>query len=350
MGVRLLCRRTFPYFLLGRNSPGNPCYIYQCFTHSNRSIIVQPKGSILPVARTHSHTPSRAEGAPTRTVRAGSRPRAHAASARPSASASTRTGRHAADRSARILEFDRLAHAERGRQDAPEQGAAETEQRHARLHKLQRQMRHRKADRAFSSQMPAAAADEAADAPRPGVYKGEMGRSQRKSAHMQAKASPGSVPGRIAGAFPFSFGILRRSRAARMSALVCACLILACAFVYPAAKDCYTALRTQDQAAAEYQAILDRNAQIKDRVALLSTDEGMEDLARSEYGYVKSGDNAVKVAGISSGSIAAEAENDPANIASGSVPAPTTWYSPVLDVLFGYQNGTTASDSSSGTS
>lgn len=208
-------------------------------------------------------------------------------------------------------------------------------------------LRHRKVDREFERHVPASDnvdAGQGEGAPRAGVYKGEMGRSQRKSARMQADAAANGKKG-FSLPLHFSLGTFRNSRPARISALVCACLILACAFVYPSAKDAYVAVRNQDQAQAEYQAILSRNDEIQNRVNLLKTDEGMEDLARSEYGYVFANENAVKVIGLSSKSIAADAENQTAAVASGSVPAPDTWYSPFLDKFFGYENGASSSSS-----
>ena len=228
-----------------------------------------------------------------------------------------------------------------GRQDTPEGDGRPF------FEELKRTLRHRKADREFESQAPASDKVDGVpgeDAPRAGVYKGEMGRSQRKSARMQADRASAAEKG-FSLPFHISLDTFRNSRPARISALVCACLILACAFVYPSAKDAYVAIRNQDQAQAEYQAILSRNDEIQNRVNLLKTDEGMEDLARSEYGYVFANENAVKVIGLSSKSIAADAENQTAAVASGSVPAPDTWYSPFLDKFFGYNNGASSSSS-----
>lgn len=149
-----------------------------------------------------------------------------------------------------------------------------------------------------------------------------------------------------------SFDWLRASRPAQVSTIVCACLILGCAFVYPSAKDAYTAVRNADQAEAEYQAVLNRNDEIQSRIDTLKTDEGIEDLARNSYGYVMSGEHSVRVSGLGDQSIAADAENQTPAIAAGSVAPPETWYSPVLDVVFGYtpDNATTTADDSSDSS
>jgi cell division protein FtsB len=282
---------------------------------------------------------------------AGSRPSAHAAtrSARPAASrfAADRNEGTSASREGR--ESREVREAREGRRHPASHAAgAHEEDAPTFFGELKRSLRHRKADREFESHVPASAQENAAEhasTPRAGVYKGEMGRTQRKSARMQAEATSNGKKKRFALPFHISLGSFRNSRPARISALVCACLILACAFVYPSAKDAYTAIRNQDQAQAEYQAILSRNDEIQNRINLLKTDEGMEDLARSEYGYVYANENAVKVIGLGSQSIAADAENQTAAIASGSVPAPDTWYSPFLDKFFGYDNGTSSSSS-----
>lgn len=300
----------------------------------------------LSSSRRGTHSAAQA-GTPQTDMRSASgRPSAHAAarSVRPSVSVGRSTMHSTARREA-------AASCREGRQRTPSHAAGsparQEESAPTFFSELKRSLRHRKADREFESHVPASAeadAVERASAPRAGVYKGEMGRSQRKSARMQAEASSGSKE-RFALPFHISLDSLRHSRPVCISALVCACLILACAFVYPSAKDAYTAIRNQDQAQAEYEAVLARNDEIQNRINLLKTDEGMEDLARSEYGYVFSNENAVKVIGLGSKSIAADAENQTAAVASGSVSAPDTWYSPFLDKFFGYTNGASSSSS-----
>lgn len=191
------------------------------------------------------------------------------------------------------------------------------------------------------------------------AHRASSGAAKRASASEEASATQSarkrdSQSGKDAKKHTFhvSFDWIRSSRPAQISAVVCACLILGCAFVYPSAKDAYTAVRNADQAQAEYQAVVDRNNEIQSRIDTLKTDEGIEDLARNSYGYVMEGENSVRVAGLGSQSIAADAENQTPAVAAGSVAPPTTWYSPVLDVVFGYtpDNATTSASSSSGDS
>lgn len=202
-----------------------------------------------------------------------------------------------------------------------------------RIGKMRHDRRHKKADREFTRTVSGDSAPTGEGAPRPGLYKGEMGRNHRKAARMQAAPQ-------VKKAFRGGFSLAgwRDSPHFSTSLVVVVCIVMACGFIYPAAKDCYTAVRQQAQITAEYQAIQDRNAEIQGRIENLSTAEGIEDKAHEDYGWVKSGENSVSVATGGTTSIASDADNQTAAVATGSVPAPTTWYSPALDLLFGYSS------------
>jgi len=115
---------------------------------------------------------------------------------------------------------------------------------------------------------------------------------------------------------------------------IAVCLILAALIIYPNAKSCYTAWRDNQNVNAEYTAVQSRNDTIQTRVNDLSTDEGIEDRAREEYGWVKSGENAVNVTGVN----ADEATSVlPKTVEQGSVTADTDWFIDELDAFFGYE-------------
>ena len=116
--------------------------------------------------------------------------------------------------------------------------------------------------------------------------------------------------------------------------MVAACLVLSCVFLYPAAKQYYTTVREHDQLQAEYEALQQRNATIQAEVDSLSTEAGIEDRARKEFGWVKEGENAANVYGLDT--YEDESTYNKA-VTPGSVEAPDTWYSPVLDILFGVE-------------
>lgn len=219
--------------------------------------------------------------------------------------------------------------------DSDEPDEPDFDAREARAEARKRSRSKAKAERRYRKQYgaaDAAAADAAgADAgPRAAVYTGRMGAKQRQATRMQRdEAQPAARRGgraRAAG----------RRRALPIVATVFACLLFACAFLYPAAKQYYTALRTNDQLQAEYDALLERNELLSDEIDVLSSDSGVEQAAREELGWVMDGETSGAVEGLEQ-----VAEEDvgtiPASISSGSVEMPSTWYSAVLDPIFGVE-------------
>lgn len=187
-----------------------------------------------------------------------------------------------------------------------------------------------KAERRFTQQYGGSDAGKAAAeaaGPRAAVYKGEMGSKHKRAAQMQNTGeSARSARGASA----------KKSRAFHpallASAAVAACLLFGCVFLYGPAKTYYQEVRECDRLEAEYAALQQRNDAIQDEVDALSTDAGIEDKARSEFGWVKEGENAVSVSGLD----VEEESNFTANIVPGSVEAPDTWYS-FLDPIFGVE-------------
>lgn len=116
--------------------------------------------------------------------------------------------------------------------------------------------------------------------------------------------------------------------------MIIGCLALSGAFLYPAAQQYYLTVREHDRIEAEYQLVQERNDDIRSQVELLSSEEGIEDRARQEFGWVKEGENSVKVHGLETEE---ESVTYSKNISAGSVEAPPTWYSPMLDVIFGVE-------------
>lgn len=108
-------------------------------------------------------------------------------------------------------------------------------------------------------------------------------------------------------------------------------LLVVGVFLYPTARTYYQTVREHDRLQAELTAIIQRNAKMAEKIAVLQTDEGIIREAREQLGWVERGENAVLVYGTG---IEPEPDVD-ADIISGSVKAPVTWYSPVLDVIFG---------------
>ena len=125
-----------------------------------------------------------------------------------------------------------------------------------------------------------------------------------------------------------------RSHVARAAILLLLFIVIGAAFLFPAARDYYVAVREQARIEAAYEVAAQRTAALEADVAALSTDAGIEDRAREEYGWVKPGENAVIVTGLQQASQPTQTATQVPTV--DSVTAPETWYSPVLDRVFGY--------------
>lgn len=203
----------------------------------------------------------------------------------------------------------------------------------AKLAKARHDARHKRAERDFEMQVPQDRSSQEQEAPRAGVYRGEMGRNQKRAQRMQGSKFGFSLPFSLP-----SFGKSVGTSRVLVSVAMTVCLLMVGAyFVYWPAQDYYVTMRENAQMAAELEAINNRNDEISQRVDLLSTDAGVEDKLRNDFGWVNEGENAVRVSREGSSEINTSAAERSADVVSGSVPAPDTWYSGVLDKVFGYQ-------------
>lgn len=221
-------------------------------------------------------------------------------------------------------------------EDRVEEPAEEeiVERRMSRLEKLKKSRSKNKAERAFTKQFGDSRQkpDASTAGPRAAVYKGEMGAKHRQAARMQNTESSQASAKR---GFSFSsLASLKSSPKFIASAAVVVCLALSCVFLYPTAQQYYHAVRERDQLAAEYAALEERNGVLQSDVASLQTAAGIEDRAHEQFGWVKKGEETAVVRGLD---IEDDSSSFQANIASGSIEAPETWYSPFLDALFGVE-------------
>lgn len=195
----------------------------------------------------------------------------------------------------------------------------------------------RNAERAFDKAYGGsdAAAAGGAGGPRAALYTGKMGASQKKANRIQAQG--GSKAG--LGGFslpsinlPQVFHTFKRNTAAVACALAAVMLV---GSIYTPAQQYYQQIRERDRLSAEYEAVQERNAELQSTVDWLGTDEGLEDRAHAEFGFINQDEKTASVIGI-------EVDNTPefhANVTPGSIPAPETWYSGFLDALFLYDRG-----------
>lgn len=197
-----------------------------------------------------------------------------------------------------------------------------------------------KAEKMFARQFAGSGAASEAG-PRAAVYKGEMGK-----AHKRAFAEMGGTQRERGASSRSDSAQAKKLRSVTASRLAIAagclvCIAVMALFLYPTARQVYIESRNEDRLQAEYDALIARNDAMQDRIDYLKTDEGIEDAARQQLGWVKEGETAVVVEGLSEDASSADSGVN-VQIMNGSVPAPQTWYSPVLDVVFGYSDPATA--------
>ncbi len=172
--------------------------------------------------------------------------------------------------------------------------------------------------------------------PRAAVYKGEMGSKQKKSTKMQSKGTAGSlVKGLGARISTMNATAAKRVQFSRkLKGALTGVLVIAIAGVmlYGPAQEYYKQMRETDRLYAEYEAVSHRTDTLQTTIDSLQTEEGIEDKARTDLGYVKRDEQAASVKGIT----VVDDREFSSNIAPGSIPAPETWYSPFLDPFFGY--------------
>lgn len=201
----------------------------------------------------------------------------------------------------------------------------------SRFGKKRRQRAKERAGRAYYRQYEAGKPSDASQAgPRAAVYKGEMGSSHRRSSRMQQKGS--GVSGRVK--MPEAKAPFFTRAPFIVTCATVLCLGLGATFLYGPAQQLYQDIRERDRLAAEYEAVTERNAAIEASVDALSTEAGIEDAARTQLGWVHEGEHAVSVSGLDEKDEASEFRG---NIVSEDITAPDTWYSDLLDPLFGVE-------------
>ena len=211
------------------------------------------------------------------------------------------------------------------------------DRRAARRRAKSKQKAKAKAEQQFRRQFGDDAGASSEGGTRAAVYKGEMGAKQRRASRMQEKASPAmSIKGAVSG---FSLKGLLQSRRFVICSAVAVCLIAAGVFLYSPLKNYYCNVREHDRLALEYQAVTDRNDKLQSEVNSLQTDDGVKARAHEQLGWVEKGEESANVTGLNLEDSSSDGEVVVANVSSDSIKAPATWYSPLLDRVFGYEKG-----------
>lgn len=205
----------------------------------------------------------------------------------------------------------------------------------AKIRKAKRSKAKERAGKKFASQYGGdSSSADASAGPRAAVYKAEMGNQHKRAARLQDEGpgAPKSVRSASAGK-PSGLRRVVSSKAFVALCGIAACLAFCCLFLYTPAQQYYQELRERDRLELEYAAVQERNDNLEASVDYLSTDKGVEDQAREEFGWVKDGEHAVSVSGVE----VEEESNFTANVLSSDIKPPDTWYSGILDPFFGVE-------------
>lgn len=177
-------------------------------------------------------------------------------------------------------------------------------------------------------------------APRAAVYTGKLGKKSKKAIKIQAN---NSQSGSLDKASKFAKKNTKSNTLEKISSVnifakvgifMVATIVLVCIFCYQPAKICYTQIRNTEKAEAELALVQARSEKLSANVSALKTDEGIEDKAKDDYGYVKQGEGAAHVSGIETQDSTKLLEY----VDSNKVTAPDTAISKILDPIFGYDN------------
>ena len=215
-----------------------------------------------------------------------------------------------------------------------EQDVEELDKKKSLAHRMRSAKAERQFNRTFGKEDASKAAPE--EGSRPALYKMQMGKSHKRSSRMQNPAASkkrSGLSGRLAGLFAIFDP--RSPRFSSRALIACATAVLAVVMLYQPVANYYQEIRAQQQLEAEYAVVSDYYSSLKSEVEYLNTKEGREEYVHQELGWVKPGEHVATVEGLEprdgtskTGSITSDLSN--------AVPTPQTWYSPVLDVVLGY--------------
>ncbi len=192
-------------------------------------------------------------------------------------------------------------------------------------------------EKTYGAGAPGSSAAQAAQAaesagPRAAVYEGKMGSSHKKSSKMQMKGAGNVLKGMGSKVSVPKIKLSDFTKRLGRVVAVVAVFALFAVMLYGPAQQYYQQMRETDRLQAEYAAVATRTDALQSTIDTLSSEEGIEDKAHTDLGYVKKNEESATVKGLN---LVNETEFT-SNVAPGSVPAPDTWYSPVLDILFDY--------------
>lgn len=135
------------------------------------------------------------------------------------------------------------------------------------------------------------------------------------------------------GSSPEKRKVARDNSGAKRVAIVALCLfVLAIAILYPMGRTYYQTMRTEQRLQAQLDAVNERNEAVSAENEALQTQEGIENQAREDLGWVKEGEEGAIV--TNEQGTTDNTSKLPEQIDKSSIRAPQTWYYSILDTIF----------------
>lgn len=201
---------------------------------------------------------------------------------------------------------------------------------------LKKRARSAKAEREFNKTISSKESRNEEPTSRAALYEMRMGRTQKRSTKMQNDSSSGNSKRAKSVSLSSLFSWMSSAIASRFVIAGC-CVFFTFVMLYQPLADYYDESRQLQQLEAEYSALEEQNASLKSEIDYLNTDAGLEDYARYKLGYIRADEQTATVENIEPSSKVNDTSGSISySIPAGSVPAPDTWYSGVLDFIFGY--------------
>ena len=225
----------------------------------------------------------------------------------------------------------RARHANRTEQASSQDASADA----TFIQNAKKRLRSAKAERQFNKRFASNGSRSEEQTSRPALYEMRMGKTHAHSARMQQEANSSAKNPFSRFSLPVLFSGKGAVIGPRLIAVAC-CILFATVMLYQPLSDYYIESRHLQQLEAEYSALEEQNASLQSEVDYLNTNEGLEDYARYKLGYVRADEQIATVENIDSPTINDSSDSVTYTIPSGSISAPDTWYSGVLDVVFGY--------------
>lgn len=124
----------------------------------------------------------------------------------------------------------------------------------------------------------------------------------------------------------------KREHSWRIPAIIGCIILFAVIVLYPVGRDYYKTMRTEQRLQAQLDAVNERNEAVQAENDALQTEEGVENQARSDLGWVREGENSAVVTN-EQGTVD-NASRLPDHLDEKSITAPQTWYYTILDTIF----------------